>query len=419
MTHRRAHVWGAAIIAAGAMLGATAALYAGRPGLLWRPLAIGLVSYVVNAALVLRWGLEVYGPRGALGALSLFSFTPCVLAALAAPPLVAPAGGTTLAGGLAQLVAMYALSRGLLDPALPWILLAGVAILAVPIGAFLHGSPSAVVGGLAAASLLAVVGRVLSADRCESRARVAQASSAAVGLAWALALAGFLIIAAASHLPSPAEYSAAPALHAAEVAAGAADRPSWRPVRRFASRDKGAAGARSERASLMHVAVEEQNTAPTAAANLPPPAPWFAALPFAALLLALMRPWPRRRRFTDASWLAALLCLGVALWVEWGEPGGVFMAPLAALLAGAAWDATRPSWARQAAAFVAALQIVVALLLWPRYPGGVRADAWLPMPGISIGSADPAAGAASPPRVRLALDRRRSSVVNAAYQEMP
>jgi hypothetical protein len=392
MTHRGAHVWGAAIIAAGAVLGATAALYAGRPGLLWRPLVIGLVSYAASAIMVLRWGLEVYGPHGALAALSLLSFTPCVLAALAVPPLVAPAGGTTLAGALAQLVAVYALWRALLDPALPWILLAGVAILAVPIGAFLHGSPAAVVGGLAAVSVLAAAVRVLTADRCESRARVAQASTASVGLAWALALTGFLIIAAASNLPSPAEYSSAPPFHAAQE--------------------------NEERATMMNVAVEEENTAPTAAANLPPPAPWFAALPFTALLLALLRPWRRRRRFTDAIWLAALICLGGALWVEWGAPAGVFMAPFAALLAGAAWDTTRPPWARRAATVVAVLQIVTAVLLWPRYPGGVRSDAWLPMPGISIGAADPGA-AAGAVRVHAALDRPRSDTLRAAYQEVP
>jgi len=168
---------------------------------------------------------------------------------------------------------------------------------------------------------------------------------------------------------------------------------------------------------MMNVAVEEENTAPTAAANLPPPAPWFATLPFAALLLALLRPWQRRRRFTDAIWLAALICLGGALWLEWGEPGSVFMAPFSALLAGAAWDTTRPPWARRAATVVAALQIVAALLLWPRYPGGVRSDAWLPMPGISIG-ADPGA-AAGAARVHGALDRPRSDTLRAAYQEVP
>ena len=76
MTERRTYVWGAAIIVAGALLGATAALSAGRSGSLWRPFAIGLAAYVGMGALVLRWGLEVYGSRGALGAVALAAFAP-------------------------------------------------------------------------------------------------------------------------------------------------------------------------------------------------------------------------------------------------------------------------------------------------------------------------------------------------------
>lgn len=330
MTHRRAHVWGAAIIAAGALLGVTAALWAGRPGSLWRPLVIGLVSYAASGALVLRWGLEVYGAAGALGAVALVAFTPGVLAALAAPPLVAPAGGTTLAGGFAQLAATYALMRCLLDPTLQWAVLAGLVMVAVPIGAFLHGSSTAAMVALAVLSLLLVAVRLLTAERCESRARVAQASAASVALAWALALAllACLLVVSAEHAPE------------AEGYATAFDAP-------------------------------------------PPSSVWWAVLPLAALLLAAARPWRRQRRFTDAGWSAALLCLGVPLWLAWGEPGGVFMAPFAALLAGACWDGARPAWARRAATLVVLAQMVAGLLLWPHYPGGVRSDAWLPMPGIS------------------------------------
>ena len=48
MTERRTYVWGAAIIVAGALLGATAALSAGRSGSLWRPFAIGLAACSEN-----------------------------------------------------------------------------------------------------------------------------------------------------------------------------------------------------------------------------------------------------------------------------------------------------------------------------------------------------------------------------------
>src|SRR5262245_46382639 len=100
MTDRTAQAWGAAILAAGGLLGIAAALSAGRPGALWRPLVIGSVAYAGSAGLVLHWGRAVYGARGALAALTLAAFSPPVLAALGAPARLAPAGGTTLAGGL-------------------------------------------------------------------------------------------------------------------------------------------------------------------------------------------------------------------------------------------------------------------------------------------------------------------------------
>jgi hypothetical protein len=349
MNDRRAQAWGAAVIAAGALLGASAALWAGRPGELWRPLAIGLTAYVASGLLVLRWGLEVYGARGALGAVALAVFTPGTLAALAAPPLLAPAGGTTLAGGLALLAAAYALMRCLLDPTLQWALIAGVAILAAPVGAFLHGAAATPALVLAALSLLLVVCRIATAERCEPRARVVRSSVAAVAVAWIVPLAIMLAVFAASHLPSPEEYAAA---HPAPA------------VLRVSSVD----------------------TSAMRAAGAPPDddRSSIAALPVAALLLALLRPWRRERRYNDAGWAAALLCLGGALWLLWGAPGGVFMAPFAALLAGACWDTSRTGWARQAATALVLLQLAAALVLWPHYPGGVRGDAWLPSPDVPM-----------------------------------
>ena len=355
MTDRRAHAWGAAIVAAGGLLGATAALWAGRPGSLWRPLVIGLAAYVASGALVLRWGLAVYGPRGALGALALAAFTPAVLAALGAPPLLAPAGGTTLAGSFAQLAGGYALMRCLLDPTVQWALLAGVAILAAPIGAFLQGASATVLAGLGAASVVLIASRIATAERWEPRARVVRASIMSVTLAWAVALVVALLVAAASDLPSAQEYSRARARRGAPLAA-----------------------ARIADGVVPVVAAAWAETdAPRAAGSS------LAGLPLAALLLAALRPWRRQRRYTDAGWVALLLCLGVPLWLAWGEPGGVFMAPVAALLAGACWDPSRPALARYAATAVVLVQVAAALALWPHYPGGVRAGAWLPMPGIS------------------------------------
>lgn len=349
MTDRRAHAWGAAIVAAGGLLGAAAALWAGRPGSLWRPFAIGLAAYLASAALVLRWGLAVYGRRGALAAAALTAFTPGLLAALAAPPLLAPAGGTTVAGSCAQLAAAYALMRCLLDPTALWALLAGVAILAAPIGAFLQGAPSTVLAALAVLSLVLIACRIATAERCEPRARLMRASLVSVALAWAVALAIVLLVGAASHLPAAQEYStAAPPGQTGTIVPVAA-----------------AAAAQADGPPAGDVSL--------------------AGLPIAALLLAAARPWRRQRRYTDAGWVATLLCLGLPLWLLWGAPGGVCMAPVAALLAGACWDESRPPLARHAATAVVLLQVAAALALWPHYPGGVRAGAWLPMPGISLG----------------------------------
>jgi len=372
MTVRRAHAWGAAIIAAGALLGLTAALWAGRPGSLWRPLLFGLVAYAASGALVLRWGLAVYGPGGALGALSLAAFTPGVLAALAAPPLTAPAGGTTLIGAVAQLAAAHALMRCLLDPTAQWALAAGAAMVVVPIGAFLHGSESAPMIGLAVFSVFLIIWRAVTAEPWERRARIVQASVVSVGLAWAVALAATLLVTALAHLPSAGEYTRAEPSEPAAVAWHSDSYPlSVVRCPLFISEPTTDNGQRAT------------GNGTRATGNGQPAA---SSWPLAALLLAAVRPWRRHRRYSDAGWVAAILCLGVPLSWAWGEPGGVFMAPFAALLAGGCWDAGRPAGWRGAAALVVALQIGAAVCLWPHYPGGVRADAWLPMPGIGRGS---------------------------------
>ena len=358
MTDRQAYAWGAAIIAAGGLLGAAAALWAGRPGALWRPFAIGLIAYAASGALVLRWGLAVYGPRGALAATALNAFTPGVLAALAAPPLLAPAGGTTLAGSAAQLAAAYALMRCLLDPTLAWALLASITILAAPIGAFLQGASSTVLAGLAVLSVVLVVARIATAERCEPRSRLVRASVASIALTWAVALAIALSVAAASHLPSPQEYS-----HV-QRSAFSVQRSAFAVFPPLIAASSGSAPG-AERSTL------NAERAP------------LTGLPIVALLLAAVRHWRRQRRYSDAGWIATLLCLSVPLWMIWGEAGGVFMAPVAALLAGACWDESRAARARSIATAVVLVQVAAAVALWPHYPGGVRAGAWLPMPGIS------------------------------------
>jgi hypothetical protein len=60
--------------------------------------------------------------------------------------------------------------------------------------------------------------------------------------------------------------------------------------------------------------------------------------------------------------MSGLLCT-LFLWWEWGGPGAAFMAPFAALLAGASWDASRPAWACRAATLVVIAQVLTVLLL--------------------------------------------------------
>jgi hypothetical protein len=322
---------------------------------------------------------------------ALAAFTPGVLAALGAPALLAPAGGTTLVGGLAQLAAAYALMRCLLDPTLQWALAAGVAIFAVPIGAFLHGASTAVMAGVGWLSALLIACRIATAERCESRPRVALGGVISVALAWLVAVALAVLVTLASHLPSPEDYTRAPREDG--VAAAVVEFPH--PVRlpagegilhvksSLSRRERDRVGG-SDDWPLRYV-----SAAGAGAPALPTAASWPAVLPSASLLLAALRPWRRERRYTDLGWLAVLLCLGVPLWMAWSEPGGVFMAPIAALLGGGCWDRSRPMLVRRVAAAVVGLQIVALLWLWPHYPGGVRADAWLPNPDVAAGAEGP------------------------------
>jgi hypothetical protein len=331
-------------------------LRAAGPTLAWQPLAIGLSAYVASAALVFHWGRAVYGPHGALAATALAAFAPVTLIPLVASPAQAVAGATTLVGSCAYLATLYALMRCVLDPTLFWVALAGVAIAAVPVGAVTYAAPSAIVTGLAALSLLLVVGRVLVAERSESQPRVAQASAVAVALAWTVALALVVLIDAFSHLPSAEEYSAVvpPARLSATRAASVGVVPA-----------------------VLAADLEDPRAAGSS----------LAALPVAALLLAAVRPWRPQRRFTDGGWTVALLCLPLPLWLTSAAPGAVFATPIAALLAGACWDASRPAWARQAARLLVVMQGAAALLLWP-YAPAPRADAVAPVYRLAAGISD-------------------------------
>lgn len=325
MTGRTAQGWSAVMVVAGGLLAATAVLRAGPPAPLWAARAAALTAYGGLAALTLGWGQAVYGAPGAVGAVGLLAFAPPALAGAAACPLLA---------ALAQLAAAYALMRCLLDPSVQWALFSGLAIAAALPAAGLCGQwlPWAA-ACMAGFSVLLVAARVLTAERWEPRARVARAGVVSVGLAWAVAALLALALTRLSSLPSPGEYGRAgqplppfPAVRAAAAASAAHD-----------------------------------GTVPS-------------ELPIVLLLLAALRPWRRQRRYTDATWLLALLCLAVPLWraaVAWPN-NLVAVVPILALLAGACWDAARPPWLRRAATAAVVLHAAAAVLLWPHYATSSR-----------------------------------------------
>jgi len=173
MTDRNVYLWGAGLSAVGLALLLAARAAAGEP------LALALVAYAVVQAVVLRWGLLVYGAPGALGALALSAF---------AGPLLAAGGG--LGAAAAWLLVGYATSRCLLDPTLQGTLAIAAAVL---LAGWLAGAAASVPALGVYALLLALV-RAWTVARWEPRGRVLQASLVALVAGWGMALAaGWLI----------------------------------------------------------------------------------------------------------------------------------------------------------------------------------------------------------------------------------
>lgn len=308
MTNRTAYAWGVCILAIGALPALVGVLRPASASLAPAVLAVDLVLGVA----VLRAALAVYGGVGALGALALVALWPSGLSWDAAvwPSLVA----------VVQLAAVQAVMRCLLDPTAQGALAAGVAMAAAVLAAASLGEPPALGAlGMAAFSLLLVGARTLTALAAERRRRVLHAAVASTALAWGVAAALLLLVAQASTLPSPDDFSALPPSFARAVA---------------------------------QVTVTPDGSR--------------AALPAGALivpgLLAAVRPWRRQRRYVDITWLLGLGCVALPLWLAAGHQDArtVLMPPLA-LLAGACWDARRPAWARRAATVVVVVHAVAGL----------------------------------------------------------
>ncbi|MBI4518323.1 MAG: glycosyltransferase family 39 protein [Deltaproteobacteria bacterium] len=321
-------------------------LYAGR--------LVTILFYAATCALVFCWGMEVYGPAGALGATVLIAFFPTLLGHAGLVTTDAAATCTIFA-------AVYALARCLLDPTLERIVIAGVGC-----GAALLAKYSAL--ALAPLAVVLAVIRTLTAEPIESKARVAHASIVAVLLAGVVAStvlsAGYAFQHPLTRLSDLA--CASRALQTLQAAIGALPLPLPREfltgldvvLRLDQDRTGGGwiylLGALSDHGFASYYLIATVLKTP---------------LPF--LLLLLTRPWRRHRRYSDWVWLAPVLWLAVQLSLTLNSQVGLRYLlpafPFLALLAGAAWDHGRPPRWQHAASALAALCVLETAANCPRY----------------------------------------------------
>jgi hypothetical protein len=258
MTERTGYLSGAALMAVGALCFVAAHGAAPLP----------LTAYLVVQAVVLRWGMLVYGGPGALGALGLSAFAPVLLASDAG---LGAAAGWTLTS--------FVLARCLLDPTVQWAL----AIAAAGLVALLLSGSAALATPLVAYSVLLALLRTATAERWERRRRVLQASLVAAAAGWATLALLLGAVGHCSHLPAVDDISAAP------------------PPLQLAAADAA-----------------------------PPASGGFGAVPLIPLLLAALRPWRAPRRFSDAAWVLAVLgLLAASPSGGWAAAATPFLALLA------------------------------------------------------------------------------------------
>ncbi len=323
MADRATYSWAVVILGSGLAAGLVAMFRAGALGAAPAALALGAAAGVV----VLGVALPTYGARGALGALALTAWSPAVMGWDGAlRPAVAALG---------QLVVVHVSMRCAFDPTLQWSLAAGVAIAAAALAASSLGqSPAASGVSLAAFSLLLIAIRTATAEPAERRGRVLHGACAATALAWSVAGAIWYVAASYASLPSPQDFSSHDS-----------------PVHRAA-----------------FAAIDASSAAPV---SLP------TGTAVAAVVLAVLRPWRRQRRYADATWLLALAVLALPLWSAARLlPGAiaVLMPPLA-VLAGACWDPWRPKYAQRCATLLVIAQIAVVLARLPARTDAVPSDA--------------------------------------------
>ena len=303
-------VWKA--LAAGGVVLIAAALLSGES-------AAAALGRIALGAVALHWALTVYGPTAALAS--------SALAAFAMAPIAGPEGVGWELFALAQLLTAYALLRCLLDPTVQRVAGSAAALAAALLtGAVVHRGAGAG-RWLALFSVAVAVSRVMTAEPHEARSRVAQASAVSIVLVWLAAVALLAVLQPLIPLAAPEEY-----------------------------------------VQMHHVAVLRIVT--TQAADAASSVLRYLGIP---LLLALLRPWRRERRYADTTVAAALACCAVPTW-EAAEAAGHGLAGLAAvttllaLIGAACWDAATPPWRRQTATALLALQVALLIASPPPRP---------------------------------------------------
>jgi len=316
-----------------------------------RPIYTGrlvtLLFYLGLCVLVFAWGLEVYGPSGALGATVLIAFVPTLLGDSAL-------FSTDAAATCMIFAAVYALARCLLDPSIERSLVVGVAA-----GLALLTKYSAI--ALVPIALAVVVIRTSTAERWEPRARVFHASLVAVVIAGIMALlvvsAGFAFQHPFTSLTDIACDSSA--LQGARRLLGGLSLPLPRSflvgLDHVLAMDRKLGGS-----ILVPAGVGEGGSASTSlvVTLLRAPLPLF--------LLALTRPWRRHRRYTDLVWLTPVAWIAMRLSLLSDSQIGLRSLlpafPFLALLAAGSWDPDRPRHWRRVASVLTVLAVVQAVV---------------------------------------------------------
>lgn len=316
------------LLPAGAVLALALAVTAARGEVSREAALFDALLLAALAALLWQAARRLYGPAGATGA---------GLAALLSAPLLGAVGGGALLAALLTTLALLLFGRCLLDPTLQLVAAAGVALGGALAALAADGAaPGPAAAVLCGTALLLAAWRVITAERCEPRTRVARAALSTVLLAMLLAAGMNRLLALLPAVPEATDYG----LHAL-----------WVPVH---------GGELAQR----------------------PPAllgnGWLLLNLGALLLCAGVRAWRAERRYADGVSVIAFAGGAALAWLAHAPVLlAVLTAPWLALLAGGAWSAGASRPRTRLALVLLALEALSAVLLWPDYP---RATAGWPPP---------------------------------------